>query len=222
MKSAFRFDLVVAAVVVAFASPALAQVPPDFPLQISVPSLSNDQVSRLQSGAVIVDVISGSVPVGDAIGIVDARAEQIIDVIKDFGAYEDWMSDVEHSEVLEDRGGNRFLCRGETDTPWPMANRNWTVEAWGGEMQVDGVDALVSVWTYVPGSGNIADTQGYWLLIPWGDDGEKTLVRYHLRVDLGTILPDFVLEWSTENFLPAKIADLRRRVAALQRRAAQP
>jgi hypothetical protein len=208
--------LLAVACVTAAAAPALAQVPADFPLEISVPSLSNAQVTRLNNGDVLVDVIPGAVPVGDAIGVVDAPMDRVIEVIRDFAAYEDWMSDIEQSRVLEDRGNNNFLCRGETDTPWPMANRHWTVDAWGGEVQIDGMDVLVSVWSYVPGSGNLVDTHGYWLLLPWGDDGDKTLVRYHLRVDLGTILPSFLLEWSTENFLPKKITDLRRRLASLR------
>lgn len=209
-------NLVLVVGVVTLAGPAFAQVPADFPLTISVPSLSNDQINRLNNGEVLVDVVSGEVPVGDAMGVVDAPAAQIIDVIRDFANYKEWMGDIEESDVLEDDGDNNYVCRGETDTPWPMENRVWTVNAWGGETQIDGLDVLVSVWSYVPDSGNLNDTQGYWLLIPWGDNGEKTLVRYHLRVDLGTILPDFLLEWSTENFLPAKVNDLRSRVASLQ------
>lgn len=197
------------------AAPATAQVPEGFPLAINVPSLSNSQIERLNRGEVVIDVVSGEVPVGDAMGVVDYPAAQVIEVIRDFAAYEDWMNDIEESQVLEDLGNNNYVCRGETDTPWPMENRVWTVNAWGGETQIDGLDVLLSVWTYVPESGNLVDTQGYWLLIPWGDNGEKTLVRYHLRVDLGTILPDFLLEWSTENFLPAKITDLRDRLASM-------
>ena len=76
-------------------------------------------------------------------------------------------------------------------------------------MQVDGMDVNLSVFEYVQGSGNLVDVQGYWLLLPWGDDGSQSLVRYHVAIDLGTWLPDFLLEWSTENFLPMKIQGLR-------------
>jgi hypothetical protein len=192
----------------AAAAPAAADGGVDDP---TIPSLSNSQLQRLAQGEVLVNVVPGEVPVGDAIGIVNAPPAQIMQLLQDFDHYKDWMDDIDTSEVVG-HDGDYTLCHGVTDTPWPMSDREWTTRSWGGPRTIDGMDVLVATWSYVPGSGNIRDTHGYWLAIPWGDDGNQTLLCYHLSVDLGTWLPDFLLEWSTENFLPAKINDVRHRL----------
>jgi len=170
--------------------------------------------------------------IGDAIGIINATPEQVIAVIKDFDHYEDFMDDMVLAEILdtpeelaehfEDGEAEQYLapeggievelCHGITDMPWPMDDREWIVRARGGWTRIDGIDVILSCFTYVPGSGNLENIYGYWLLIPRGSDGSKTLVRHHLEVDLGTKLPSFLLKWSTESFLPVKVQGIRDRL----------
>ena len=207
----------------------------------AIPSLSASQMESLTDGEIIVDVGTNAaeVPMGDAIGIIEATPEEVIRVIEDFNNYEEFMEDMAHAEILttaerareviEDIGsddalegldidalltfeGEGALCFGITDTPWPMDDREWVIRAEGGLTNIDGMEVILSTFTFVPGAGNIVDIYGYWLLIPWGDDGAQTLARYHLEVDLGTWLPDFLLEWSTENFLPLKVQGIRDRL----------
>jgi hypothetical protein len=178
----------------------------------AIPSLSADQVERLNAGDILVEVINGEVAIADTIAVVDAPAQAILDVLVDFNHYVDFMPDTAESAIVGE-DGEYYLCQGETETPWPMRNRDWTVRAWAGPQEVDGMSVLISNWKYVPDSGNLEDTEGYWLLLPWGDDGEKTLVRYYLVADIGTWLPDFLLNWATENNLPATLRAIRSRVA---------
>ena len=185
--------------------PALGQHAP------SIPSLSNDQISRLNQGEILIDVIPGEVPVGDVLGVIDAPPEALHAIIADVSRHDEIFADTSLSEVVG-QDGEYLLQHGITDTPWPMADREWTLRAWSGPMEVEGLAVLVSTWEYVPDSGNIVDTEGYYLLIPWGDDGSKTLLRYHIMVDLGTWLPDFLLEWSTENMLPDQVRALRAQI----------
>jgi hypothetical protein len=198
--------LIIVGLVVAV--PALAYPPP------SIPSLSTDQVTRLNNGEILVDMSNGDPPVGNAIGVVDAPPQRVLDVIADFPGQHQWLPDLEEATVVG-QDGDRQLCHGVTDTPWPMNDREWTIRVWNGQMEVDGMQAWVSAWDYVPDSGNLRDTQGYWLMIPWGDDGQKTLVRHYLVLDLGTHLPDFLLNWATETMLPTRISALRQRLAEL-------
>jgi hypothetical protein len=200
MRPLARIALVALAAVLPLS--ALAQPTP------SVPSLSAAEVSRLNAGEILVAVIPGELPVGDALGVLDAPPEQVLEVIRDFPRHSEFMRDMALSEIVGQEG-EFTLQHGITDTPWPMADREWTLRTWSGPLEVDGVDCLISRWAYIPGSGNLVDTQGYWLLIPWGDDGSKTLMRYHIMVDLGTWLPNFLLEWSTENLLPERINGIR-------------
>lgn len=184
---------------------ALAQMTP------SIPSLSADQVSRLNNGEVILDSVEGAAPIGEALGVINYSAEAVMEVIRDFESYPEFMSDMAMAEIVG-QDGEFFLCHGITDTPWPMDDREWTIRASGGHTQVDGVDVILSTWTYV--EGNIVDTEGYWLAIPWGD-GSQTLLRYRLQIDLGTWLPDFLMAWAQESYLPSKITNIRARLDSL-------
>jgi len=187
-----------------FALPVLAQPTP------VIPSLSQDQVDRLNAGEVLVDLNADlDPPVGDAIGVIDAPPEAVFAIVSDFARQSSWLDDVTLSEVVGEEEGGIVLCHGITDTPWPMEDREWTNRTWNGQMEVDGVPVYVSNWVYVPGSGNLEASEGYWLMVPWGDDGSKTLLRYYLVIDLGTPMPDFLLNWGSENMLPTRITGLR-------------
>lgn len=181
---------------------AYAQVTP------AIPSLSSSQFQQLNEGEILVDVVVGEVPIGDAIGVIEATPEEVMEVLRNFDDHERVMSDMILAEILE-YDGDVALCHGITDTPWPMEDREWVIRASDEVTQIDGMEVILSTFEYVEGSGNLEDINGYWLFIPWGADGSHTLARYHLEVDLGTWLPDFLLEWSTENFLPIKIQGLR-------------
>lgn len=178
-----------------------------------VPSLSYEQVQELNEGEILVEVINAEVPIGDVLGIVAGTPEEVLEIITDFDNYDEFVPYMAETEILE-YDGQTYLCRGVTDTPWPMDDRRWTVQAWVGEREVDGMNLLLSTWDYVPGSGNLEDTEGYWLLIPWGTDGSQTLVRYYIIADLGTWLPDFILVWATENMLPGLLEAIRERAEA--------
>lgn len=175
-----------------------------------VPSLSYEQVQALNEGEILVEVINAEVPIGDVLGIIDGTPQAVLEIITDFDNYEDFVPYMAETEILQ-YDGETYTCRGVTDTPWPMDDRLWTIQAWVGEREVDGMNLLLSTWDYVPGTGNLEDTEGYWLLIPWGADGSQTLVRYYIIADLGTWLPDFILVWATENMLPGLLEAIRER-----------
>ena len=178
-----------------------------------VPSLSADQVQRLQAGEVLVEVIRLNGMVGDVMGVIEAPKDQVLAVIMDYDAYTEFMPYMEAWDVTGQEG-EFTICSGITDTPWPMDDRHFVVRTWSGPREIDGVQALVSTWDYVPDSGNIADTEGYWLLLPWGADGQHTLLRYYLLNDMGTWIPDFLMEWASGNLLPDTITAIRERVPA--------
>lgn len=194
--------LIILSVVVLAAAPASAQMEP------SIPSLSADQVTRLNAGEVLIDTVQGSAPIGDVMGIINHSPETVMTLVANFELHSEFYDDVSFSEVAGVDGEYQLL-HGITDTPWPMDDREWVLRAAGGPTQVDGVDVILSTWAYVPDSGNLVDTTGFYLAIPWGSDGTQTLLRYRIQVDLGTWLPDFLLTWSQENFLPNKIVNIR-------------
>lgn len=201
--------LVPAALIVFLVGPlAIAEMAP------TIPSLSRDQVDRLNSGEIIIDVVESAAPIGEAVGVIDASPETVMRIIEDFESYPEFMADVTTAEIRGEEGDVRLLY-GVNDTPWPMDDRDWVVRAHGGPIQLEGIDVIAAYWDYVPGSGNIENTSGYWLAMPWGADGSQTLLKYRVMVDLGTWLPDFLKTWATENFLPSKISSIRERVVHL-------
>lgn len=189
-------------------SVASAQMEPE------IPSLSQDQVARLNAGELITDVVDQEVAIGDVMGVVDHPPEAVMLLLADFGTHSEFMSDLTLSEVVGNEGED-MLLHGITDTPWPMDDREWVNRARGGATTLNGVEVGLATFDYVPGSGNIEDARGYWLALPWGDDGSKTLLRFRVQIDLGSWLPDFLKDWGTENFLPVKITDVRARLDVL-------
>ena len=192
-------------VVVLLSGTAWGQVTP------TIPTLSASQVEQLNAGEILVDGVEGEIPTGNAIGVIDAPPAEVSALISDFNRHSEYFEDITLSE-LEGTEGDYGLGRGITDTPWPMDDREWLLRMRTIETEVDGVPAYVSTWEYVPGSGNLVDTQGYYLCIDWGTDGTQTLLRYFISVDLGTWLPGFLLEWSMENMLPGRIEGLRAQI----------
>jgi hypothetical protein len=180
----------------------------------TMPALSEDQVNRLNQGEIIVDVTNARVPIGDVLAVIDAPVERVAEVILDFDHWDEFIPNMSEAQVVERVDDGTLLCAGVTDTPWPMDDRSWTIRATYQATQLDGVDVWVSGWDYVPGSGNLEDTEGYWLLVPWGADGSRTLLRYYLVVDLGTWVPDVLLSWGTENLLPDIVEGIRTRLGA--------
>ena len=176
-----------------------------------VPTLSADQIDELNEGGILVDVVNGEVPVGDAIGVIDASQDQVRAILFDLDRFADYMPDVVESETLG-RDGEAYLFRAVIDTPWPMSQREFTVRIWVSEGDEEGDLQHVGTWDYVPDSGNLVDIEGFILLLPWGDDGARTLLRYHLSVDLGTWVPDFLIAWATENMLPGMVHNIRGQV----------
>jgi hypothetical protein len=205
----FNIPIAVAIAGVILCGPSLAwsQFTPE------IPALSQEQVDELNRGEIIVELQERQVPIGDALGVIDAPPERVMELLSVIDNHDEIFPDTMVSEVVG-RDGEYILQHGMTDTVAHDGPRV-TVRVWQGPMEIDGVPVLVHTWDYVPGSGNLADTHGYYLLIPWGESGDQTLLRYHLSADLGTWIPAFLLEWSTENMLPNQIEALRAAVAGV-------
>jgi hypothetical protein len=66
-----------------------------------------------------------------------------------------------------------------------------------------------SAWTYVPGSGNISETRGAWVLT---EDGPgKTLLLYHVFTDPGGLIPRWAYNLAITQSLPDLLASVARR-----------
>lgn len=194
--------LVSAVLVSLSAAPLAAQPTPE------LPSLSHGQLEQLDRGYIFTDLVDGEVPIGDVVGVVEARSERVVDMLMACDRHADYIEHLLESETVI-VSGDHMVCRGVTDTPWPLHDRTWAVRQSFTQTMVDGYEVWVGTWEYVPGSGNLIDGSGYWLIAPWGPDGQHALVRYHIEVELGEALARPVQRWAINSMLPDRIRALR-------------
>ena len=178
----------------------------------AIPSLSADQIAEMRDGEVMVSTQRGDPNRGEAIGIVCAPIDELWEIVLDFDNMHRWFPDMLVSDIVS-RDGEGAVGYGETNMPWPVANRTWQARTVPGQRTIGGVEAYVAVYEYVDGSGNMDEMYGYWLLTP-ADDG-CTLVRYVVNADLGIWLPDVIINWASRRLLPGTVEGLGERWEAL-------
>ena len=204
MPPLFR-PLIIAALLALLPATALAMAPEPF-------EATDAQTKRLESGEIVVDVRRDGGILTDVVALVDAPPEKVWGAIDDYEVQKEWVPDMmENSKVLRTEGKYK-ICRSGTDLPWPLANRVYNLKVWNRREMVGGVESYVSSYTFVEGSGNINEMDGYWLLQPWDDDGQKTLVRQYTIVDFGISIPKAFIKSGTNKRLPNVMKALRQRV----------
>ena len=187
------------AIAILFPAFAAAQESPRYP------RYDDEDVQEMLSGDVKVSMRrgDGDTARGTALGLIQAPLEELAEIIRDFDHHEDWYPDMTTSTLSGDVG------HGVINAPWPMTDRTWDITIESGDRTVSGHTCFASTYQHVPGSGNVTDTHGYWLLCPWSDDTSYTLVRYVLNMDPGVPVPDAMIRSSTRRMLPGVINGLR-------------
>lgn len=100
--------------------------------------------------------------------------------------------------------------RSVVDLPWPLTNRSFRIRDTNVTKTVGGETHYHNGWTYVPNSGNIVDTTGFFYVTPFKGDPNRSLVRIVIKADFGIPVPDFVLNWGSRRMFPRIIAAIRR------------
>jgi hypothetical protein len=126
-------------------------------------------------------------------------------VVADAGSYAEFMPRVRSSELWVDETGAR-LNEQRLDLPFPLEDRRYTVRL--RESQVDEHTWRME-WSYVPGSGNVADTRGSWLV---ERRGEGSLITYLVHTDPGTRTPRWAVNLASKRSIPRMLDAVRRRV----------
>jgi hypothetical protein len=182
---------------------AAAQVTPRYP------NLTDDLVSRIESGEVVVSVSSeGNAVSGQITALVDAPVADVWSVLTDWPGQEQWVPDMYDARIVSG-SGERLVAAAATSLPWPISDRTWQVNLHNRQMTLEGYDCWVSSWTYIEGSGNMVDQDGFWMVTRWNDDPNRTLVYYRFRADAGIPAPSFMTRNATRTLLPQIMAGLR-------------
>ena len=135
---------------------------------------------------------------------ISASPAEVMAVVADFGAYPDWVGNLEEVEVLaRDRQGRGSRVAFRLATPWGT-------QAYTLAYHYQPKDAGVS-WTYV--EGTLEDLAGSYALEPTAEGTTK--VTYQLEVALGVPIPSFLLRQAAKQVVRSALGDLKRRVESM-------
>lgn len=94
----------------------------------------------------------------------------------------------------------RMQVRYDVGLPWPLGNRNFTLDLHARP------DANVVRWSLV--EGNVKENRGSYAVAPMPNG--QTLVTYRIQADLDTWVPPFLIAWVQGGMLPKVILEARR------------
>jgi carbon monoxide dehydrogenase subunit G len=137
-----------------------------------------------------------------SIGIirVEAPADIVFAVVTDYDGFERFMPMVSESTKEGEREG-KAVVRQSIKLPFPISSRHFVIEVESRDQQTRrGWRCLESRWSYVQGSGNIAEGYGRWEVLE--DGSGRALVAYVGFVDPGGRLPGWAFSWATRQGLP--------------------
>lgn len=178
-------------------------------------ALSSSEMSEIDDMEILVEVeVEGTTIEGVITARVNALPEDVWAVVSDFGNQDQWVPDMENASV--EGSGERVVGYAETNLPFPLSRRTWSINLYNRAETVAGIESYVSTWTYIEGSGNMNDNQGYWLIQPHPTDDGASLVRYEFIADTGIRAPDGIERNQTQRTLPGIIEGLRIRIRAIE------
>lgn len=189
------FRMVVFSAALALTTTSFAQASP------APRALTSSQVEALLGGEVIAEVErDGNNNRAELVCVIHAAPDVVWDVIMDYGAYSSWFPDQLASEVRQS-DGNTHVLYGETRVP-VLRNRTYELREVSETRSVDGQTHYLNRWEYVPDSGNLESSTGFWYVHPLDDSGETSVVRMVVEADLGMWLPQALINWGTRRMLP--------------------
>lgn len=191
------------------AGPASAQLVVQYPLDLA------SRVDELSDGGVIVEVVvDGTLVHSDTLALVDAPPAAVFAVVSDFAGQLQWAPNLTEARVISGNG-QHLVGEGTTDLAWPFSDRSWQIAIFNRPETFDGESCYASSWDYIPGSGDMIENDGYFLICPWEPDPSRSLVRYVFLADAGVSVPDFIERSVTAQMSPQFIRSLRRRVRSV-------
>lgn len=160
------------------------------------------------------DVIAKIVPLegtgqsGVAIGTIAAPIDEVIKGIQDVKEHTKYFPRLMEASIVSSNGNERVVHQ-KIDVPFPLQDRYYNITTTFSRSSAPR-DVFQLTWKYVQGSGNIVDTTGGWTLTPI--DANTTLAYYHVRADIGTWLPQWLLNIANRSTLPDVINGMRKYV----------
>lgn len=142
-------------------------------------------------------------------GIIDARPDRVFAAVVDFAHYQEWVPFVKRSDAHPSSAG-AIVSFQSLELPFPLGRRYYKLQA---RSDVSGQgDARVwrAWWRYLPGTGNVADHHGWWVLVPYA--GGRTLGTCVLYTDPGHGVPSWAVHRGTAATMPYVFSALRQQI----------
>jgi hypothetical protein len=174
-------------------------VAPASPLRAEV-LLTPEQEQRVQSGEIVVKVISTERPVV-VVGLVDAPPEQTYRVYADFANY-GRIFGLPESQVTHQEG-NMVLGRFAVDFPWPFGRR-WTLNE-------AVLEPSQRSFTFKRRDGTFKIYEGSLKVLP--ESPTRSRVIYAARIDPNLPVPPWIVQWAQERVFPDVIRNVRKLLA---------
>ena len=177
-----------------------------------LPAFTEAESKKLNAGETVVHDVKPTDNKGigvQSFGIIDAPSTEVWPVLRDCAHFDKFMPRTKSSAVKEEEGVP--LCHVELNLPFPLMN------LWSDTRSVQREDPAGHyhrAWTLV--RGTYRRNSGSWSVMPWGDEGKKTLVIYAIDSDPIILIPDGILRSAQTGSLPEVFAAIRKRVVALR------
>jgi hypothetical protein len=184
-----------------------AGAPPTLP-----PPPSAAEAARLVSGEVL--LVSRPVAAPRALaeevgrGIIDAPPERVFAAVVDFAHYQEWVPFVKRSDATP-QGDGSVVSFQSLALPFPLSRRYYKIHARSGVSGEGAGRVWRAWWRYVPGTGNVADHYGWWVLVPYGEG--RTLGTCVLYTDPGH-MPAWAVHRGTAETMPYVFSGLRQQI----------
>jgi hypothetical protein len=185
------------------ASPAFAASPYDI-----IPfKLTPAELRQVANGEVVAKIVplEGTGQSGVAIGTIAAPIDEVIKGIQNVKEHTRYFPRLMEARLVSGSGNVRVVHQ-KIDVPFPLQDRSYDITTTASRTAAP-LDVFQSTWKYIQGSGNIVDTTGGWTLTPI--DARTTLAYYHVRADIGTWLPQWLLNIANKSTLPDVIKGMR-------------
>ena len=152
-----------------------------------------------------------------ALGTVDAPADAVWKVIRDYPKYKERMPYTEVAEVVAtEEGGKVTWFYSRIAAPF-VAKRDYTLKIIDESDWKEGKGFLKSSWVMAPDKGpapmkdvvRLKTNDGFWLLEP-KDGGKRTFVTYYLFTDPGGSIPKFLVNSANSSAVPDVFRAIRK------------
>jgi hypothetical protein len=142
-------------------------------------------------------------------GIIDARPERVFAAVVDFAHYQEWVPFVKRSDALP-RSDGAIVSFQSLELPFPLGRRYYKIQARSAVTGEGDARTWRAWWRYLPGTGNVADHHGWWVLAPYG--GGRTLGTCVLYTDPAQGMPGWLVHRGMAATMPYIFSGLRQQI----------